>query len=151
MASLHRILSDAKTMVHWPKPFKFGDTAAWVNISMKSFSENGFGRFPLMLRSSGELIGDTGIMLSNVDGKSVHDLGYIIFSKFWGMGFATEAALKIMNHAFDSSGIKELSANMAYNNFPSIRVAEKIGMKKERKFFNKKNMGMLTYFYSTRA
>lgn len=46
------------------------------------------------------LIGDCGIMISEIDGKQENDLGYIIHQPYWRNGFAVEVAEACKNYAF---------------------------------------------------
>ena len=145
---LYPILSDAKTMSFWPRPFTKKETAVWIERNILSYMQNGFGRWAVILKSSGELVGDVGIHNSEVDGRTEISLGYIIDKKHWNKGYATEASLKCLEHAFAALYIEKLYATMAFDNIPSITVAEKIGMKKEREYKNKRNRNILTYIYS---
>ena len=146
--ALHNILSDNKTMSFWPAPFTIEQTSRWIERSSKSYRENQFGRFAVELKESGKLIGDCGILLSELDGKQENDLGYIIHGNYWGRGYGTEAARASLDYAFKKLGLSRIAANMDVNNLASIKVAEKIGMKKEKEYLNKRNRNLLTYLYA---
>jgi RimJ/RimL family protein N-acetyltransferase len=146
--ALHKILSDKKTMGFWPALFTIEQTNRWIERSIKSYAENQFGRFAVELKESGKLIGDCGILLSELDGKQENDLGYIIHSGYWGRGYGTEAASASLDYAFNKLGLMRIAANMDVSNLASIRVAEKIGMKKEKEYLNKRNRNLLTYLYA---
>ncbi len=146
--ALHKILSDEKTMSFWPAPFTIEQTRRWIERSIKSYRENQFGRFAVELKESGKLIGDCGILLSEVDGKQENDLGYIIHSDYWGRGYGTEAAQACLDFGFNKLGLTRIAANMASDNTASIRVAEKIGMIKEKEYLNKRNRNILTYLFA---
>lgn len=135
-------------MAFWPEPFTIEQTRRWIERSKLSFETNGFGRFAVVLRESGKLIGDCGIMLSETDGVMENDLGYIIHSRYHRNGYGTEAAKVCLNYAFGKLRLTRLTANMEVNHTASVRVAEKIGMKKEKEFINKRNRNLLTCLYS---
>jgi RimJ/RimL family protein N-acetyltransferase len=145
---LHKILSDPKTMSFWPELFSLEQTAAWIERSMKSYIENGFGRYAVLLKHAGELIGDAGILKSEINGKTENDLGYIIHHSFWNNGYATEASGAILLRGLGSIGLRRIAANMACNHRASAHVAEKIGMKKELEFINNRNRNLPTFLYS---
>lgn len=145
---LNIILSNPKTMSFWPAPFTMQQTEDWVNNNIRRYTELGFGRWAIILKETDELIGDCGIMVSELDGKQENDLGYIIHYSHWHNGFAFEAVDACSNYAFNKLGIKRLCANMAFDHTMSRRVAEKIGMKKEKEFYNNRNRNLLTYLYS---
>ena len=145
---LNIILSNPKTMSFWEVPFTLHQTENWVNNNIRRYEELAFGRWAIILKETGELIGDCGIMVSELAGKQEKDLGYIIHHPHWGNGLAFEAADGCSKYAFNNLGIKRLCANMAFDHIASRRVAEKIGMKKEREFYNNRNRNILTYLYS---
>ncbi len=146
---LHAILSDPVTMGFWPAPFTLEQTEGWIQRSMDSYAKNGFGRWAVILKENGKLIGDVGIVPAEIDGKNEHDLGYIVYKDFWRKGYASEAARGCVEFGFNSLEIKRLVAIMSHDNIASSGVAEKIGMKREKEFYYKKNRDILTYLYST--
>ena len=44
--------------------------------------------------------------------------------------------------------MKRIVANMSHDHYSSIKVAEKLGMTKEKEFINKRNRNILTYLYT---
>ncbi len=144
--NLHSILSDALTMRFWPRPFSESDTQSWVGRAIASYSMNGFGRWAVLLRESGEQIGDAGLMRTEVNGKTETDLGYIIHADYWKQGFGLEAARAALNSGFES-GERRIIANMAHDNVASERVAQRLGMVKELEFRNVRNRDILTFLY----
>ncbi len=146
--ALHTILSDKTTMSFWPEPFTEEQTISWIERSIKSYEENNFGRLAVILKSTGELIGDCGIIKSETNSNTENDLGYIIHSPYWKNGYGTEAAKVCLDYGFTELNLTRITANMSFDNKASIKTAEKIGMRKEKEFFNKKNRDILTYLYS---
>lgn len=145
---LNKILSNPITMSFWPTPFTLQQTENWVNKNIERYNKDGFGRWAVLLKDSGKLIGDCGIMISDIDGKQENDLGYIIHHTYWHNGFGFESANACKDYAFSNLQIKRLCANMAFNHETSRKVAEKIGMEKEKEFYNARNRNILTYLYS---
>ena len=134
--ALHRIFSDPLTMSFWPAPFAEEDTRRWIERSLHDHEETGFGRRPTILKSSGEVIGDCGLMRAEIDGEMEHDLGYIVHHPHWRNGYAVEAL-----------GIRRLVANMPTDHAASIRVAQKLGMRWEKTFRNARNRNIETHLY----
>ncbi len=147
-ALLHTILSDPLTMQFWPSPFTLEQSENWVKINIERYKNLGFGRWSLVIKKTEQVIGDCGLMISEIDGKEENDLGYIIHHKFWRNGYAYEAAEACKHYAFKSLGLERLCANMPFNHTGSERVAQKLGMVKEKEFLNKRNRNILTYLYS---
>ncbi len=148
LESLHAILSDPLTMRFWPAPFTYERTVAWLERSIESSRVNGFSRWALCLRSSGRQIGDCGFIDAVVDGRRENDIGYIIHAPYWRQGYAVEAARASLEHGFRAFGMDRIIANMAHDHIGSQRVAERIGMKKEKEFLNERNRGIPTCLYA---
>ena len=145
---LHGILSDPVTMSYWPAPFTLEQTKKWIELSMESNRELGFGRWPVFLKSTGQFIGDCGLKIAEINGRQENDLGYIIHHPYWRQGYGLEAARACKLYALEELKFDRLCANMAYDNMASMHVAEKLGMHRECEFYNTRNRGILTYLYS---
>jgi RimJ/RimL family protein N-acetyltransferase len=151
-AALHRIFSDERTMWQWPEPFSPEATRAWIERSLESYGKDRCGRYAIHLKATGKLIGDCGVLIVDVDGEEVPDLGYIIAHEHWGQGYATQAARLWLEHAFEQLGAARVCANMAEDHVASRRVAEKLGMRLSRRFHNPRNRNLPTCLYeATRA
>jgi RimJ/RimL family protein N-acetyltransferase len=97
-----------------------GEAGGWVQLSV-------------LERESGTLVGDVGF--SRADGEpGVIKVGYTMSPAFQGLGYATEAVAAIVAYAFDVLGADVARAYASAENIPSIRVAEKVGMKLMERF-----------------
>lgn len=68
------------------------------------------------------------------DDPSIAELGYRIFRRHWRRGYATEASLALLLHAFETVGQRRVIAQtMAVNN-GSRAVMEKVGLSYVRTF-----------------
>jgi len=76
-------------------------------------------------RESGGLIGVIGL----TPGRDLTcaELGYYIDRAFWGRGYATEAALAIVQHGFERCGYEKLTSAHFVDNPASGRVLAKAG------------------------
>jgi RimJ/RimL family protein N-acetyltransferase len=59
-------------------------------------------------------------------------LGYIFDPVYGGHGYATEAVTAIVAHAFDRLGVRRITAGCFANNLASVRILEKVGMRREQ-------------------
>lgn len=91
------------------------------------YSKHGYGRWTVVLRQTGEPIGFCG--LKNHPEEGYIDLGYRLMKKYWGEGYATEAAHACLIHGLHNLGMTEIVGRTASENKASVRVLEKIGMK----------------------
>ena len=55
-------------------------------------------------------------------------LGYVLNRRFWGQGYATEAAQALIRFGFETLKLHRLVAYCHPENSPSIRVLEKLGL-----------------------
>jgi RimJ/RimL family protein N-acetyltransferase len=142
------ILADPVTMSFWPQPYSREGAKAWIDRSLQSYTEHGFGRYVIHLWGEQKIIGDCGILKMNLAGQEMYDFGYIIHHPYWRKGYAVEAAIAVRDFAFQHLGLPMLHANMPWNHYGSIRVAEKIGMKKIKEFINERNRNIRTMLYA---
>jgi len=92
----------------------------------------GFGLWGVFLKETGELIGRCGIQNNEIDGKNEIEIGYLLDVNYWNNGYAVECAKSILAFAFDELHIDRIVAVIDSLNIRSIKVAERIGMKKDR-------------------
>ncbi len=104
--------------------------------------EVGYGDWAIVLKSSGEVMGESG--LTPVDGGEV-EIGWMLLSVFWGHGYAFEAAAAVKNFAFEKAGLGSLVAFVRPENDRSRHLAEKLGMKLVGSFTNADGQEMLRY------
>ncbi len=95
---------------------------------LKSYKDYGWGRYALIKKDDKALIGYCGLGMQSLgDGKKYIDLGYKIAKKYWGSGYATEAACAIRDYACDVLKMPELVLITAASHSASINVAQKTG------------------------
>jgi len=126
--ALAAVLCDPETMKYYPASFDRAATAEWIERNRARYENDGFGLWALILRSSGELIGDCGLTIQTVDDVQEIEIGYHVRRDLWNQGIASEAA-----HACKLYGLKKLQARRLISlvrpeNLASCRVAEKNGM-----------------------
>lgn len=147
---LAAILGDPTTMAFWPQPFSRAATAAWIARSIERGRAGIYGRRALILKASGALIGDAGVVEADLAGALRPDLGYILHHPYWGCGLAGEAARALVGHYFAVHRLPALYANMAHDHLASQRVAERLGMRRILAFDNPRNRNIRTYLYELR-
>ncbi len=129
---LFAVIGDPVTMQFYPLPFDKQDTLDWIERNMRRFAEDGSGLRAMVLKSSGEMIGDCGPVWQDVDGQSELEIGYHVRRDQWGRGYATEAARTAMAYGFESFPVERLISLIRPENLPSRRVAEKNGLRIDR-------------------
>lgn len=111
---------------------------AWVNRNIQHQESYGYGLFSVILNSSGELIGDCGLENTTFEDVPRVEIGYDFLSRFWNQGYATEAASAVKDYAINVLNIdpKLLCCFIRRKNIASMRVAEKIGMRRTKEYSN---------------
>lgn len=87
-------------------------------------------QFAVTLRWTGQLIGNCGVRRNARDARE-GDIGYELNSRFWGKGYATEAARAVVEFGFSQLGLHRITAWCIVENMGSARVLEKLGMRQE--------------------
>ena len=59
-------------------------------------------------------------------------LGYTFDPAYGGHGYATEAVTAMVAHAFDRLGVRRITAGCFADNLASVRILEKVGMRREQ-------------------
>jgi [ribosomal protein S5]-alanine N-acetyltransferase len=108
------------------EPFGPGDAAAWLEADVAHWEEYGFG--PWLVFRDGGFVGRAGLRWTQVEGVPEVELAWAVLPRWWGRGFATEAALAGVALARER-GIDRLIAMTLPTNAASRRVMEKIGMR----------------------
>ncbi|HEY1462750.1 MAG TPA: GNAT family N-acetyltransferase [Terriglobales bacterium] len=130
--ALAQVLSDAITMQYYPAPYDRQGVADWIERNRRRYDDNGYGLWAMTLKSSGELIGDCGLVVQNIEetGEEQNEIeiGYRVRRDHWNQGFATEAARACRDYGFSELKAQRLISLVRPENLPSRRVAEKNGM-----------------------
>ena len=90
-------------------------------------------QFAVIFRGNNELIGYCGFLHQKVDGRNEIEIGYRLHPDYWNRGLASEAAQVVRDHAFRDLNLPKVISLIHPDNIASRRVAEKNGMKIERK------------------
>ncbi|WP_064093478.1 GNAT family N-acetyltransferase [Rossellomorea aquimaris] len=86
--------------------------------------------FALIEKESNRLIGACEINVRDIENQS-GEIGYIIHPDYWGKGYGTEAAKKVIQFGFTTLQLHRLYATCDPQNLGSAKVLEKIGLIKE--------------------
>lgn len=90
-----------------------------------------FYEFGVFRKDDGVLIGTVSLMdVSRQIFQNAY-LGYRIFNNHWGQGYATEACKAALEIAFKELKLHRVEAGIAPANKASLKVAKKIGLRKE--------------------
>lgn len=139
LGPLYEIMSDPETMQHYPAPFDEARTRGWISWNLENYRKYGFGLWAVVLKETGEFIGDCGITIQNIDGDMLPEIGYHIHKRFWRRGFGKEAARASRDWLFENTDYGVVYSYMKYTNVGSYRTAMANGMKKVKEYADPKN------------
>jgi len=124
---LHRVLSDVRSMRFYPRPFDRDDTRGWVDRIRERYAADGFGLLAVVEKPTGDVIGDCGPMIMDVDGSRFVELAWHIRPDRQRQGFASEAGAVCRDHAWEAVPTDRLISLIRPENVPSWSVARKLG------------------------
>ena len=110
------------------KPFTYEKVKEFLIWGENYERENGFCRWKVIEKASGEIIGSCGFV--RLQDTQEIDFGYLFAKKHWGKGFATEIAEPALAYGFDKLGFREIIGKTDLKNFASQKVLEKMGFTK---------------------
>ena len=96
---------------------------------MAMYADHGIGLYIVELKESGNPIGICGLIQRDFL-KDV-DLGFGFLSKYWGKGYAYEAAQATLHYGVNELGYSRIAGFTALDNEKSANLLQKLGMKDE--------------------
>ena len=137
--SLYAVLADPEIMQHYPYSFDEERVRSWIERNMKRYTDDGFGLWAVCLKDTGEMIGDCGLTLQNIEGQMLPEIGYHIRKDQQRKGYAKEAAAAVRDWAFGNTEYPALYSYCKYTNVGSFKTAESIGMHFEKEYEDEAN------------
>lgn len=129
--AIHKYAGDLEAVKYTPfGPNTEEETQEFINRALKQQREQPRTDYPLgiVLKHEDKLIGACGIHdVTEVQAS----IGYILNRRYWGNGYATEAAKALIDHLFNELGVHRVYATCDPENHASINVLEKVGMSLE--------------------
>jgi [ribosomal protein S5]-alanine N-acetyltransferase len=101
-----------------------------VEGPVRSYEKFGFGLFAVELKETREPIGMCGLIKR--DSLEDVDVGFAFLPKYWSKGYAYESASAVMDWGRATFGLDRIVAITDPENYGSIRVLEKLGLKFEK-------------------
>jgi [ribosomal protein S5]-alanine N-acetyltransferase len=133
LSELSQILSDTEVMKFSTRGcLSTAQTQKRIDDFIKSYNQFGFGMWAVILKETHELVGYCGLAIDCIDDLDELEIGYRLATKFWGKGFATEAALACIQYGFENFNFLYILAGVQRQNTASVRVIEKLGMTFDR-------------------
>jgi RimJ/RimL family protein N-acetyltransferase len=107
------------------------DTWRQMAMLLGHWQLRGYGMWAVEERASGNLIGRIGFL--NPEGWPGFELGWMLGRDYWGHGFATEGARAALAYGFKELQQERIISLIRPRNVASIRVAERLGERFEKR------------------
>src|SRR6267142_3504347 len=109
------------------KPFTRAECEATLNNAIAAWTKYGYGRWAVLDKATGDLIGLGGFRSR----EGTPELLYILAETHWNRGLATEIAEACLKFVFGELEVSQVVAFTRSENLVSRRVLEKVGMSYE--------------------
>jgi RimJ/RimL family protein N-acetyltransferase len=111
----------------------FTRNEAWRSIAffIGHWQLRGYSHWAVEEKATGAMIGRIGFL--NPEGWPGFEIGWTLARHAWGKGYATEGAKAALLYAFDTLDQRHVISLIHPGNTPSMRVADRIGERFERK------------------
>ena len=88
-----------------------------------------WGAWYVLRKEDDSFLGDIGFKGKPNENQTV-EIGYGFIEKYWNQGYATEAVRELIDWAFKTGEVETIIAETLLDNYSSIRVLEKLHMKR---------------------
>lgn len=130
LAVFSKMSADPSVMKYFPATLSESDSNALAKRLKDIISIQSWGLWAVEIKESDEFIGFTGLNKPTYDLPITPcvEIGWRLATQYWGKGYATEAAIAVLNFAFDTLKLLEVYSFTAVINQPSIAVMERLNM-----------------------
>ena len=126
--ALSQILQDEETMYAYEGAFSDKEVQEWLDRQIRRYKKWGFGLWAVILKETGDFIGQCGLTIQPWKDQEVLEIGYLFQRAHWHKGYAAEAAKACKKYAFEILKAPEVCSIIRDTNIPSQKVALRNGM-----------------------
>lgn len=128
----YRTLPEVARYQSWDAPYPADAGAAFIAemVAQHPDTPGEWFQFAVILRTTGELIGDCAACPDSDDPRQV-EIGFSFAPAHQGHGYATEAVRVLLGYLFATRGKHRVNADCDARNGASARLLERLGMRQE--------------------
>lgn len=135
-------------MYAYEHAFSDDEAHAWLDRQFQRYKEDGFGLWAVILKRTGEFLGQAGLTWQECEGEKLLEIGYLFKKKYWHNGYATESAVACRQYAFEILDKDRVYSMIRDINIASQNVARRNGMEIVKTFIKHYyNMDMLHFLF----
>jgi RimJ/RimL family protein N-acetyltransferase len=125
--------ADPTVMRFFPSVLSRAESDTLIDRFESERVDSGFCPWAAVLRRSSELIGFVGLHAppDYIPHAPAVEVGWRLAERFWGHGYATEAAAAAIEFGFEVIGLDEIVSMTSVSNVRSRRVMERLGMERD--------------------
>jgi len=127
-----RLAGDKKiyeTTLNIPHPYSDKDAKSWLKFQKENLEAGKLVTYAVTLAETGGLVGSVSLTVNKRQNQA--ELGYWIGRPYWGGGYATRAARRLIQFGFEEMGLNRIHAHYMVKNPASGKVMKKVGMSYE--------------------
>lgn len=124
--------ADARVMEHYPAPLTRAQSDTFVRERVvPQFADRGFGLWAVEVPGVAPFIGYVGLQAPTFEAHFTPcvEIGWRLAFRFWGYGYATEAARVAIAFGLAEGGLDEIVSFTVPANRRSLAVMERLGMR----------------------
>jgi [ribosomal protein S5]-alanine N-acetyltransferase len=126
--ALFDLLGDPVAMRYFPKVYSRDEASLWIERNQQRYRIFGYGEWAVAHRQTGEMLGGCGPCWHEINDELELEVGYHFRRRYWGRGYATEAALAVLDWCFVNVNVDHVISLIRPENDPSRKVAERNGL-----------------------
>lgn len=132
-AALHAMDQDPRVIEHLPGPMSMQQVGDFMASQHALFERTGSCYLAATLAEDGALIGFVGLKRheGGLPFAPCTDIGWRLGARYWGRGYAREAAQACLRDGFERLGLDEIVSFTVPQNLRSRRLMESLGMRRD--------------------
>jgi RimJ/RimL family protein N-acetyltransferase len=122
---------DEKVMAFFPFRRSYAECDQLFARNRDMIAGTGLGFYALADRETDEAMGFCGLSTVDLPGilpDRAVEIGWRLATRFWGKGYVTEAARRLLDYGRDNVGVSKIYAFAVHDNIRSIAVMQRLGM-----------------------
>ena len=125
--------ADPEVMQYFPGTLNRFQSDLWIDFVRGEIDHEGWGLWALQHIHSGAFLGALGLHVVEFEAPFTPavEIGWRLARRYWGHGFAPEAAMAALSVGFDQLGLDEIVSFTVPENANSLRVMDKLGMRRD--------------------
>jgi RimJ/RimL family protein N-acetyltransferase len=130
LAAFAALNADPRVMEFFPKPLDRAESDALAARIRENLTRRGFGLWAVEVPGVADFIGFVGLSVPQFEAHFTPcvEIGWRLAYEYWGAGYATEAALAVLDFGFERLALDEVVSFTTSANRRSRGVMERIGM-----------------------